>query len=697
MAMRALLGALACALALAAQGEELAVVAGDLCPADTNFESAGYTIRAAHAYSPFSFLPWVRTNLDVVDQGLAGLQGRPYRKADIDAMKDVMDRANFSGDGAEQRIKVSLVIVSVTRCSADRQLDLEFFAFTSRIAPMLSGTIESHRAAKVAPERVAGADDVSGRIRVAPSGGFDRSEHGFAGARAEYRLPSAGSDSGILDAFVAEGRGSATMHEFSMSASGSRDMTNSWLAHADWQLDYLNASDPSDQSRLRQDRLAARLSALTRPLGPWQLPLRFGAQIDGGRRASDFSGAALPPDGVGSAGYGSLKLYVGTTTTLEQNVLSASYGIEAGSVGPAARVDWVKHVVDLAHEVSLRVADHRQLSIESRLTAGLLQVPGTVPVGTRFFGGNREDAFILGDSWQIRANPVIRSIGANLLDRSAEGPGGRRFIAYNMTAAIPLWRSPLVPSELSTDPEFHPLVDSQINSATSFFGAGYLAQDPHFKTLTGRLDDVQNSLRDLEAAVGDAQAASAGRFADLFKKCTQAIATAQRKATDATAATDAAQVDEVGTLLPVDKDRLGQVQTACGDSLNGQLADATIANRAATLAAIRTDMLREFSLIDQELAIGKAEADMAYSKRTINTFIDDINLVSISPVLMFDVAHLGPANSRLGTRYGVGGGLRVTLVNSVDFTFGYLANPRRLPQEAPGAYFLSLQFKDVFL
>ena len=695
--MRTPIGVVACVLALSARGEGLAVVAGDRCAAGTNFETAGYTVRSARAFSPFSFLPWVGTGLASVDASLAAMRGRPYRRSDVDAAKDALDRVNFDGDDGEQRIRISLIVVSVTRCTEDKQLDLEFLALTSRIAPVLSGTIESHRVEKAAPERVAGADAAPGRLRVAPSGGFDRSEHLFGGARLAYRRSNAGADAGLVNALVAQGQASSTMHDFSLSASGSSDMTSAWLAHADWQLDYLNASAPTEGSRLRQGRLAARLSAMSKLLGTWGLPVRFGAMVEGGRRDSDYPGSALPRDSVAGAEYGSIKLYVGTTTRLKKNVLSASYGVEAGAVGAAARLGWVKHVVDLGHELSLHVGDHRQLTIESRLAGGLLQVPGTAPVGTRFFGGNREEAFITGDNWQIRANPVIRSIGANLFGQSAEGPGGRRFVAYNMTAALPLWREPLVPTELSSDPDFHPLVDAQLNSATSFFGAGYLAADPHFKTLLGKLDEVKNSLAGLGAAVGRAQAAHPGQFADLFKKCAQAIATARRKVDDATQATDAAQVDEVGTLLPVDKDRLGQAATACGEGLSAELADNDVAAAVARVQAVRRFMANEFMLIDQQEAMRKAEADMGYAKRTINTFIDDINLVSVSPVLMFDVAHLGPASGRLGTRFGIGGGLRVTVVNSVDFTFGYLANPRRLPQESRGAYFLSVQFKDVFL
>jgi hypothetical protein len=83
-------------------------------------------------------------------------------------------------------------------------------------------------------------------------------------------------------------------------------------------------------------------------------------------------------------------------------------------------------------------------------------------------------------------------------------------------------------------------------------------------------------------------------------------------------------------------------------------------------------------------------------KRTVHALVYELNLVSVSPVVMFDVAHIGPASSRLGTRYGIGGGIRLSLANSLDFTAGYLASPHRLAGEPPGAFFFSMQFKDVF-
>jgi hypothetical protein len=106
-------------------------------------------------------------------------------------------------------------------------------------------------------------------------------------------------------------------------------------------------------------------------------------------------------------------------------------------------------------------------------------------------------------------------------------------------------------------------------------------------------------------------------------------------------------------------------------------------------------MEKEFALIDQRAASKQAESEMSYVKRTLNSILYEMNFLSLGPVLMFDVAHLGPAGSKLGTRYGIGGGLRFTLVSHVDFTTGYAANPKRIAGESPGAFFFSMRFKDL--
>ncbi len=687
------LPALLLGISLCARAEEPAVRLSGGCPAGTDFEKAGYAIRSARVQGPFLFLRWVRARLEDARRDVSGLAGRPYRTADVLRMAQELEDSNFLPDMVERRVRFSLVVTSVENCSG-RELDLVYTVFSSQIAPVLSGTFESRKAEKAEPQRAAGADEITGRLRISPSAGYDRSERLFGGGRLEYRL-SGGPNFASFDSLEVEGLGSTSMHRLSAALSGARNAAAGLFAHADWELNYWNSSEPSDQSRLRKSRLAAQFSALTRPLGKWRLPVRLGGMAEGGRLESDFRAASLPQSTVPTSDYGAAKLFLGTTTRLDHNVLAASYGIELGSTLSSGRVDWIKHVGDLAHDLVVPVGDHRSLEIESRLTAGLLQARGSVPATALFFGGNREEPFIAGEAWTIRSNPVIRSIPANRFNLTSAGPGATRFVAYNMTASVPVWRRPIVPPELSRDKEFAQQLRGQIKTATSFVQTDEEAKDPHFQAAAARVGDVRAALARLEAAVAAAAAARPGQFPELFAACTKTIRRADGRAQAAARSKAGEQVGNLASLLAVDEDWLNRVDAACATDLNAKIGDAAIAESGESLRRIHGDLEREFSLIDRPSASRQAEAEMAYVRRTLNALIYDLNVLSVGPAVGFDFAHIGPADSRLGTRYGIGGGLRVTLVNSTDLTVGYFANPKRLSNESSGAFFVSVRFKDL--
>ena len=673
------------------------VLSAASCPASVDFERAGYTVRRARLEGPFAFLGWIRAGLEAAGPDVSALNGRPYREAEVLGKAGELEQMSFLPAPVEQRVRVSLIVVSVEQCS-DAQLDVVYAVFSSQIAPVLSGTFESRRLEPASPQRVAGADAERGRLRLFPGLGYDRGDGLFAGGRLEYRLPPAGARLLPLDAIVLEGRGSGAMHEVSAALTGATDDAADWLAHVDWQLDYLDASKPTERSELRTNRLAAQLAAITAAFGPLPVSLRFGGLLEGGRLDSDFRTSALGPDTVAGSDYGAVKLYLGTTTRLDHHVLAASYGIQLGSLGPDGRIDWIKHIGDVAHEVAVPLGDHRALTVESRLTGGVLQVPGSVPVAARFFGGNREEPFIPGDAWSIRGSPVVRSLPTNRLDRTRDGAGGTRFFAYNLTAAFPVWRRPLVPSELSRDPKFTEILNGQLVTATSAVQTGYISKDASFQAAAARIPAVLTELASLQAAVEAAEAGAPAEQREQFQACTGAIRRADGRARRAAEAKNEAQVGRLAALLTVDpdEDRLRKVRAACVTDLDARLTAAELTAAADRLEQIRLDMEAAYARIDQAQASRRAQTEMAFVRRTVNTLVHELNLVSVSPVLMFDVAHLGPADERLGTRYGIGGGLRVSLASSVDFTAGYLANPRRLPGEPAGAFFFSMQFKDIF-
>jgi hypothetical protein len=160
------------------------------------------------------------------------------------------------------------------------------------------------------------------------------------------------------------------------------------------------------------------------------------------------------------------------------------------------------------------------------------------------------------------------------------------------------------------------------------------------------------------------------------------------------------RLGRVNALLSVStEDRLSKVQQACSDDLSAAVQNATITAEAAALRKIHADMEREYSMIDERAATGKAEGEMRYVKQTLNTLLYDLNVASVGPVFIFDVAHLGPAapgGEPFGTRYGIGAGVRATIVNTLDFTMAYVANPRRTRGESKGAFFLTLRIKEFF-
>jgi hypothetical protein len=66
-------------------------------------------------------------------------------------------------------------------------------------------------------------------------------------------------------------------------------------------------------------------------------------------------------------------------------------------------------------------------------------------------------------------------------------------------------------------------------------------------------------------------------------------------------------------------------------------------------------------------------------------------------VFVFDIARLDARKASFGgVRYGPGAGLRLELVNSVNFTGGYAWNTRRGPGEASGTFFFSMGVRDLF-
>jgi hypothetical protein len=278
-----------------------------------------------------------------------------------------------------------------------------------------------------------------------------------------------------------------------------------------------------------------------------------------------------------------------------------------------------------------------------------------------------------------------------------DGTGSNRFAAYNLTIAYPVWGLPVVPAELTMNDEFTEALNGQVVTATSILQSDYAARDSHFTSAAAMLPAVAAAVTAVRNAVTTARAAmtEAGPVLPLFDSCNGAINITVRRTQTAMENRGSEQYARITALLPSGEDRLNSLLESCIDGLNGRIGDPQIASAGEQLRAVTSALMSEFNMIDDNKAAMDAEAEMAYVKRTLNTLLYEVNAFAVSPAVMFDAARLSGGVTPIA-RYGIGGGLRFTLISHVSFTVGYLVNPTRDLNEPRGALSFSLQFRDLF-
>ena len=273
---------------------------------------------------------------------------------------------------------------------------------------------------------------------------------------------------------------------------------------------------------------------------------------------------------------------------------------------------------------------------------------------------------------------------------TAQGAGADRFTSVNLTVSYPVKSQPIMPRDLSQDPEFSRLLHGQIVSATSADQNYYTWKDPHFVAAFGKLQNLAKLLDALQTATNAAQAAHPGQLPDQFSDCAVNIGTAVFYVQSALADKGLAQYGDLSALLPapMGSDGLQSVQDACVGEVNQQLNDPGIGAAASAVEASGAAIMMDFNAIDQKAAARKAANDIAFVRRTLDTLFKDLNIFSVGPVVVFDAASIGPARGALGgNRIGPGGGIRLELASYVNFTLGYAWNVSRQPGEGKGACF----------
>ena len=690
----------------------------------------GYRVTAVHIQNPLEFLEGWAPEFRSLDRGLKVKAGRPFSvlefNADVSYLGQKLDAA-FGASSSFERIKLDYATGSLEECDPEaRTLRVVYPIFTSVVPSLNPPSIEQASDESERPATT-GGEQVSGRrLRVTPLSGYNQTRGIFGGLNL----------SGNLGRVNIQGRSedSADSQLSNLSLDGELEATKFWN-NASWNLGFVYWDMPAGGARFKEGKLVGRFSAFTQEFTGSHVMFRYGAALEGGHQQASYPSASaeLTPD----SGYGSLKFYVGVTGRPRLSAFSASYGLQLGDTFRSDIPLFKKHLVDLGYnrsffsrkplgdredfKGSLSSGVHRALGLETRFTAGLIQDAQGVPLAERFFGGNQIHPFVEDDdSWVLPSDAFIRSIPENRLGAVEAGSlGGSRFYSANVTLSFTAWGRPFIPKELAMvragstarscadqtsggQPTFPCILNGPFQSSATALASYYKTHDPGYVRLTGEVpgqvhdlegklsvfstqlnaippavggrDPVAQQLSDVNSDVveisGDLIVLEGGILPEVTTLLTISIATLKVHAGALTASLRAAS------------------QAAIGDKLDQMVSG--LAQEASKLQATVNQVNKNFP--DKKFE-DEAWKKIAPGHRAIDVFLNELNIYSIAPVAIFDVARVWPVGQ--GVRYGFGPGLRVSLVN-VNFTFGYAFNPDRQPSEKAGAIFFGLDVTELF-
>jgi len=675
----------------AAQSED---TAGSRCPEISKLSN--FKVRHAKIVDPWNVFRFGRASDDAASKAVSALEGKPYNQSEVNEVWKTVEQNRLLP------LDLQVSYVAVGNCTQGA-VDLTFLVISFFLSPRITipDKVDSLSAAAPPPRH----------FRVYPDLGYNATDNLYAGGTAEFSWNS----SLPVSKLTVKGSGSSTVRSIDAELKGDRDSTASWLAHGEWAARYVNYLSPTTTKDLNRGRLTANFFGYTRPAK--NLVFHFGAVAGGGNEQSGFEQASLAPDVIPRGGYSGLQLYGGFTGQQERQDFSLGYGLElGGSVNTSLLNDWHKQVGNVQHAFWVPFGDHRQLEVEQQFAAGGVGVNGTVPVSELFFGGNRQTNFVPDQAFKILSNPYIRSLPASSFYNTSKGVGADLFLSYNLTVATTVWRKPLVPPELNvteklcqklrnvdtstltpdqaTKLDLCKKLNGQFVSATNILEAANATDDGRLKKMQGDLPALQSALSDLLKVAQSAQASSTPPGTSL-ESCIGAAQSSLSTVQDAAAASLGTAYEDLEDLIPHGAHPLSQVVSSCQEALTSVSADTASVKKLQPLA---TNIQNELHAIDDD-ASAKASQFMAYVKRLMFSVLSEVNVVSISPVAVFDIAHIGPGapqGTYSGTRYGAGPGIRFTLANTVNFTAAYSWNANRRAGEVPGAFYFGLTTRNIF-
>ncbi len=649
------------------------------CPSDP----AGYTLRNDSI---------VKTRFNLLgslDRFIEGPTVELPRQGDVFSLESAQAgheslRASLLNTAGElSPFRLTLVKTFYGNCtpSADeaKELDLTYEVIRFGISPPNLRLLESARKQTEDPSRTAVDTQQPRTFSFRPDAGYNASDGFGAGGALDYAVGSAG-----LTTIEAGGHKYSQASDATFAIEGSRDFG----PRADsmfWTLAYDYSNGPSGGRDLRRSRGRAQFHALLPALSE-SIVTRIGSAFEFGNQTSSFDVEAAS-NTLASASYSSAKVFVGATGRTLRHAFAASYGLQLGSTAGGKSLDYYKHIADIAWEYRRPFADHRSLELETALMLGKMIVPGNVPVGERFFGGNVAMPFVQAEDWRIRAAPLIRSMPNRGLSRLSQEAnlGGENYFALNLTLAATAWRLPLLPPEISREPDFDMALRVAKGGALGAMIGEYQADVPRtadevemLKQIADAVPPIVSQLEQLEIENSDT---------DWFD-CT--FITADIKDTSKKLQSERGVVGQV-------TDSTEEAITACREEqkISEEQAESLFGDLLALVQKLQAGFDARPDVI---AATARARREFKLPNRAIDAFTNEMNLLSISPLAIFDAARIGPQASAAGggMRYGVGAGVRFGLASHVNFDIGYAFNPDAKPWEGRGAFFFSMRFLELF-
>ncbi len=671
------------------------------CP-DELSKYQGTKVAAVEVTSPFDFVPAVRFLLKQAKAGLPLKEGQPFDALQYSqGTEDI--KTYIKALLPDQFTSVRLIAVqgAVEHCS-NNSIDVHYRVLTA-VIPRSPGRLPEIAASFIEkPASSGGSLAIDTLLGLIPNLSYNHTRRAFGGVAIDRDLKMR-----IFDHFSATPLVSPNSTTGSILLSGSANPARQYLDKVSWRLgdDYYDVRAGSDG--LTKALLGIQFFDASKELRS-TYTLRFGGEIGGGH-VQDATHFSL------NSSYGEAKLLAGVEIRHGQLTAAGSYGFEAGMPFSSSTGVFEKHVFDARFawtysplpeyvrsggksaddRLKFIGAVHRPLSIQGQFNAGLFSGSSQIPSVERFLGGNQKGPFIPGQTWDMQAQPFIRSIAENQLglDTGVDAVGGTRFYSTNWTLGKAVWGKSLMPQGF-LDKEFLGILDGGLNTARGELSDSYFSKDPRIKSAPGLVVGIQNELEILKENVAKLPAPlqSAKAMKDFKLNWRGALEAAKSIANG--------RLNSVPRLIHTN---VPSVEKALIDLA----AAATNLHDQASSEAVqkwRSSLDEQLRLLDtgwaglnvqtiRNDADARANQDLDPAKHVLNSIFYQLNVYSISPIVSFDMARVWPEQH--GTRLGIGGGVRLSLVNA-NFTAGYAGNPTRAGAEGPGAFFFSLDYTNLF-